>query len=231
MLRCSVTSELEEVVCTARIAFSKRSWPFVLTMAVPWLMCAGQRSVRRMAAMGGLRRSISSYYRFLSDGKWRLPLLTRSLFLLIVSTFKIRELTLVLDDTLCPKWGRHIYGTSSFFDHVKRPRAGYIWGHNWIVLAAVVRAGERAWVALPFWIGLYRSAACAAMLACDRQTRRVDRRTSAAANPSWEFGFQRLGRWRDLDRLSNCSAWPSTARASLSCCANSKRTGRHCVAS
>lgn len=156
MLRCSVSSELEEVVLTARCAFSKRSWPFVLTMAVPWLLCAGQRSIRRMAAMGGLRRSASAYYRFLSEGKWRLMPLTRSLFLLIVRTFKIRELTLVLDDTLCPKWGRRIFGTGSFFDHVRRPRPGYIWGHNWIVMAVVVRAGKTASVALPFWIKLYR---------------------------------------------------------------------------
>jgi hypothetical protein len=156
VLRCSVSSELEEVVLTARCAFSKRSWPFVLATAVPWLLCAGQRSLRRLAAMGGLRRSVSSYYRFLSEGKWRLPLLTHSLFQLIVRTFSLSELTLVLDDTLCAKWGRRIFGTGSFFDHVKRPRAGYVWGHNWIVLAVVVRAGKRASVALPFWIKLYR---------------------------------------------------------------------------
>jgi len=40
--------------------------------------------------------------------------LFRCLFELIVRTFRIRELTLVLDDTLCPKWGRRIYGTSTF---------------------------------------------------------------------------------------------------------------------
>jgi hypothetical protein len=156
VLRVKVTGELFEVTLSARAAFSKRSWPFVTAMAIPWLLCAGQRSIRRMASMGGLRRSASSYYRFLSEGKWRLPLLTRSLFHLIVKTFSLSELTLVLDDTLCTKWGRRIFGTGSFFDHVRRPRAGYIWGHNWIVLAVVVRAGKKACVALPFWIKLYR---------------------------------------------------------------------------
>jgi len=157
VLRVKVTDELLEVTLSARAAFSKRSWPFVAAMAVPWLLCAGQRSIRRMAAMGGLRRSASAYYRFLSEGKWRPLVLFRCLLQLIVKTFGIRELTLVLDDTLCPKWGRQIYGTSSYFDHVHRPRPGYIWGHNWVVLAVVVRAGKRAFVALPFWIGLYRS--------------------------------------------------------------------------
>jgi hypothetical protein len=109
-----------------------------------------------MAGMGSLRRSSSAYYRFLSDGKWRLPVLFRCLFQLIVSTFKLKELTLVLDDTLCPKWGRQIYGTGSYFDHVRRPRPGFIWGHNWIVLAVAIGAGKKACIALPFWIGLYR---------------------------------------------------------------------------
>lgn len=156
MLRVNITPDLLEITLNARAAFSKRSWPFVLATAVPWLLCAGQRSMRRLAAMGDLRRSTSAYYRFLSDGKWRLHLLFSSLFQLIVRTFCIHELTLVLDDTLCPKWGRNIYGTGSYFDHVRRPRAGFIWGHNWVVLAVVVRVGTKASVALPFWIGLYR---------------------------------------------------------------------------
>ena len=156
MLRVSVASDLEEVTLTAQAAFSKRSWPFVLSMAVPWILCAGQRSIRRLACMGGLRRSASAYYRFLSEGKWRATILFRSLLELIVEAFGIEELTLVLDDTLCPKWGRQIYGTASYFDHVRRPRPGFIWGHNWIVLAVVIRASDRAAVALPFWIRLYR---------------------------------------------------------------------------
>lgn len=156
MLRVKVTDDFLKVTFSARAAFSKRSWPFVTAMAVPWLLCAGQRSIRRMASMGGLRRSASAYYRFLSEGKWRLPVLFRCLFQLIVCTFKLKELTLVLDDTLCPKWGRQIYGTGSYFDHVRRPRPGFIWGHNWIVLAVAIGAGRKACTALPFWIGLYR---------------------------------------------------------------------------
>jgi hypothetical protein len=125
-------------------------------MAIPWLLCAGQRSIRRMAGMGTLRRSASAYYRFLSEGKWRLAVFLRCLFQLIVDTFKLKKLTLVVDDTLCPKWGRQIYGTGSYFDHVRRPRPGFIWGHNWVVLAVVIGTRKRACVSLPFWIALYR---------------------------------------------------------------------------
>jgi hypothetical protein len=141
---------------SAKIAFSQRSWPYLAACAVPWLLCAGQRSVSRLAALAMHRRSQSGYYRWLSDGKWRLRVFFKCLFDLIVGAFRISHLTLVLDDTLSAKWGRGIFGTAFHFDHTARPRAGYIWGHNWVVLAGVVPVGARAWVALPFWVALYR---------------------------------------------------------------------------
>lgn len=152
-----ISSSFLGVVLTARVAFSERSWPFVPALVLPWLLCAGQRCLTRMAALGSLRRHLSSYYRFLSDGKFRMEAFFRSLFELIVQTFPAGILALVLDDTLVPKWGRGIFGTGSFFDHVRRPRPGFIWGHNWVVLAVVVQLGPVAWVALPFWVRLYRS--------------------------------------------------------------------------
>lgn len=156
MLTVNVASELEQVTLSAEVAFSKRSWPFLLAMGIPWILCSGQRVIGRMAGIASHPRSKSAYYRFLSEGKWRLHLLYSSLLRLIVDTFKPTELVLVLDDTLCPKWGKQIYGASSFFDHTHRPRPGYIWGHNWVVLAVVVSVGKCS-AALPFWIGLYRA--------------------------------------------------------------------------
>lgn len=152
-----VSSDFDKIILTARLAFSKRSWPYVMAMAVPWILCAGQRCVSRLASSNMYRRSRSSYYRFLSDGKWRIRILFKTLFELIICSFRMTEAVIVIDDTLCPKWGRGIFGTSYHFDHVKRPRAGYIWGHNWVVLALVVQVGSTAWAALPFWVSLYRS--------------------------------------------------------------------------
>lgn len=149
-------SSFEDVVLTAKPAFSKRSWKYVLGLALPWLLLAGQRCMTRLALLAGPRRSLSAYYRFLSHGKWRLHVLFRCLFNLIVETFPAPTLTLVIDDTLCPKWGKGIFGTASHFDHAARPRAGFIWGHNWLVVAVVVQMGGRAWVAVPCWIELYR---------------------------------------------------------------------------
>jgi hypothetical protein len=156
MKRFTLSSSFLGVVLNAKIAFSERSWPYLAACAVPWLLCAGQRSVRRLAGLATHRRSESGYYRFLSDGKWRMQAFFKCLFDLITRTFRIVSLTLVLDDTLSPKWGRGIFGTAFHFDHTARPRAGYIWGHNWVVLATVVQVGKLAWVALPFWVALYR---------------------------------------------------------------------------
>ncbi len=96
MARYCVSSSFLGVVLSVRLAFSKRSWPYLAACAVPWLLCAGQRCVTRLAALGSHRRSRSGYYRWLSDGKWRLEVFFKCLFDLIVATFRISSLVLVL---------------------------------------------------------------------------------------------------------------------------------------
>lgn len=156
MIRYQSTSEFSEIVLSCRIAFSKRSWPYVIATAIPWLVQAGQRHIRRLSWRAALKRHESSFYRFFSRFKFRPQVFFKALLGLIVQAFGLTEILIVVDDTLCPKWGRHIFGTASFFDHVRRPRPGFIWGHNWVVLAVVVRLFG-APVALPFWVSLYRS--------------------------------------------------------------------------
>lgn len=149
------STEFLGVVLSAQVAFSKRSWPYMLDLALPWLMTQGQRSLTKLHALASSGRSLSGYYRFLSDGKFRLEMFWRSLFDLIVSVFRLKSLLIVADDTLCPKWGHRIFGTASFFDHVSRPRPGFIWGHNWVVLSLIVQWRSTP-IALPFWVQLYR---------------------------------------------------------------------------
>lgn len=156
MIRYSSTSDFSEIVVTCRVAFSKRSWPYLLATAIPWLIQSGQRHIRRLSLRAGWRRHESSFYRFFSRFKFRPQMFFKTLLLLILQTFELLEIRVVVDDTLCPKWGKHIFGTGSFFDHVRRPRPGFIWGHNWVVLAVVVLLFGVP-VALPFWVALYRS--------------------------------------------------------------------------
>lgn len=152
MYQLKTTSELTEILFTFRLAFSKRSWPYLLAMAVPWVLLAGQRSVRRLGAWAIHRRHRSSFYRFFSDFKFRRDVFFRALLDLIVKTFQPAELRVAVDDTLCPKWGKHIFGTASLYDS---SRPGFLWGHNWVVLAVVVPLFGVP-VALPFFVLLYR---------------------------------------------------------------------------
>ena len=156
MIQYHSTSDFSEIVLSCRCCFSKRSWPYLMAMAVPWLISSGQRHVRRLCARASWKRHESSFYRFFSRFKFRTEPFFKALLLLIIRKLKLPEVLIVVDDTLCPKWGRHIFGAASFFDHVHRPRPGFVWGHNWIVLAVVVQLFGVP-VALPFWIALYRS--------------------------------------------------------------------------
>ena len=103
MKRHHLSSSFLGVVLSAKIAFSQRSWPSLAACAVPWLLCAGPRCVTRLAPWGKHRRSRSGYYRFLSDGKWRMTVFFKCLLDLMVATFPAVSRVLVLDDTLSPK--------------------------------------------------------------------------------------------------------------------------------
>lgn len=155
MINYKSTSEFTEVVFSCRLAFSKSSWPYMLSTAIPWLVLSGQRSVRRLASGEMLKRHESSFYRFFSSYKFRPEVFFKALLMLVMETFKLKELTLAVDDTLCPKWGKKIFGAAYLFDHVKRPRPGTIWGHNWVVIAVVINT-HGVFMSLPIWISLYR---------------------------------------------------------------------------
>ena len=156
MMHYHSTSEFSEIIFNFRLAFSKRSWPYLCATAVPWLLRSGQRHIRGLSARTGLNRHEASFYRFFSHFKFRPEVFFKILLTLIIQTFQLKKLLIVVDDTLCPKWGRHIFGAGPFWDHTRRPRPGYIWGHNWVVPAIVVELFGVA-AALPFWVSLYRA--------------------------------------------------------------------------
>jgi hypothetical protein len=155
VIRFHSTSGFSALLCSFRDGFSKRSWPYWLATAVGWLIHTGQRHVRRLCSRANWRRHESGYYRFFSDFKFHPERFAKKLLELIIREFGLTELLIAVDDTLCPKWGKKIFGTAFFYDHVKRPKPGYIWGHDWVVLAVVVRLFGVP-ISLPFWVSLYR---------------------------------------------------------------------------
>ena len=53
MAHYEMSSSFLGVVLSVRVAFSKRSWPYLVAAAVPWLVCAGQRTITRVAKLAG----------------------------------------------------------------------------------------------------------------------------------------------------------------------------------
>jgi hypothetical protein len=69
-------------------------------------------------------------------------------------------LKIVVDDTLAPKKGPHVFGLGTHLDPVRSSRSYrvFVFGHCWVVLAVLMRLPftRRAW-ALPILLRLYRT--------------------------------------------------------------------------
>lgn len=88
----------------------------------------------------------SCYHRFFSHYSWSLDDLCRVLARMLVRCF-CREGPILLagDDTLCRKRGLHLFGAGMHHDPLLSSKAlkVFSWGHDWVVLALIVR--------LPWW--------------------------------------------------------------------------------
>ena len=88
----------------------------------------------------------SNYHRFFSHYSWSLDDLCRVLARVLVSTFCPEgSILLAGDDTLCRKRGLHLFGAGMHHDPLFSSKAHTVvtWGHDWVVLALLVR--------LPWW--------------------------------------------------------------------------------
>jgi hypothetical protein len=84
----------------------------------------------------------SRYHRFFSHAAWCLDTLCRFLARLLVATFAPSgTLVLAADDTLCRKRGLTLYGAGMHHDPLISSRALKLvsWGHDWVVLALLLR--------------------------------------------------------------------------------------------
>jgi hypothetical protein len=84
----------------------------------------------------------SRYHRFFSHAAWCLDTLCRFLARLLVAAFApTGTLVLAADDTLCRKRGLTLYGAGMHHDPLISSRALKLvsWGHDWVVLALLLR--------------------------------------------------------------------------------------------
>lgn len=97
------------------------------------------------------------FYSFLASGRISSLSLTRSWIKRLGDRMQVEGRTLVaLDDTMCPKTGKHIHGVDSHFDHASKiNQSTYLWGHCRVVVGLVLHIHGR-WACLPMLQGLYR---------------------------------------------------------------------------
>jgi len=126
-------------------AFSHRSFRHLVTILTGWILCR-RRTVTQMLIAAGVVGTIhhSVFHRFFSAATWSLDRLGLIVFGMI-EPYLSETCLLSLDDTLAHKRGRKTFGAGMHHDPLQSGQGQIVtsWGHNWIVLAVIVR--------FPFW--------------------------------------------------------------------------------
>jgi DDE superfamily endonuclease len=146
-----------------RPALTAPGFEKALVVFVGWVLSGGDHAVTTalVATDVARRRHHEAFHRFFSRGTWSPDDLGRLLFDRIVAWLPLAtSIQAVLDDTLAPKKGPHVFGLGTHIDAVRSTKKArvFCFGHVWVVLAIVVRVpfSRRAW-ALPVLFRLYRN--------------------------------------------------------------------------
>jgi len=166
-----IPSSLREIIQDFRGCFTKPGAENFARLIVGWMLCQTRTCISRVIqASGGIEvgAHFSKFYRFLSEGRWRVDDLGHVLFQLLLRFAPGRDLTLIIDDTLCHKSGPHIFGGAMHYDSHKSTygrgtsagkKGFFAFGQNWVVAALWIPC---PWdltrgIAVPFVFRLYRS--------------------------------------------------------------------------
>jgi hypothetical protein len=136
----------------------------------------------------------SCYHRFFSHYSWSLDDLCRVLARLLVRCFCPEgPILLAGDDTLCRKRGLHLFGAGMHHDPLLSSKAlkVFAWGHDWVVLALIVR--------LPWWaLGKVFALPIAFRLYTNRQglTKGQNKKASARKRVTKDHRVARKRKWK-----------------------------------
>ena len=144
-------------------AFTQPGFANMVVLFTGWVRTNGPHAVTQalvFAEVAGHRHH-EAFHRFFSRGAWEPDQLGRLLFQLIVRMLPEESaVPVVVDDTVAPKKGPHIFGLGSHLDAVRstKRRKVFCFGHCWVVLAVLMSFpfSRRTW-ALPVLFRLYRN--------------------------------------------------------------------------
>ena len=160
---------LEAIVQACAPAFTLPSFHTHCQLVLGWVLCLGRHRLCRVADAAqpqslrdhSRRHGLDTTYNFFERSAWTVTGLAYHVAVLILTRLHLcGTLTLLVDDTLAHKRGRHVFGIGWFRDAVAstRKRTATASGHNWVVVAlAVCLPGTNAPVlALPLLARLHR---------------------------------------------------------------------------
>jgi DDE superfamily endonuclease len=134
-----------------------------VVIAAGWILTQGTHAVTEALVVTDVsaRRHHEAFHRFFSRGTWSPDRLGQLLYWrlerALVGPSVVR---VVIDDTVAPKKGPHVFGIGSHLDAVRstKRRKVFTFGHCWVTLAVLVRVpfSQRIW-ALPVLFRLYRN--------------------------------------------------------------------------
>jgi hypothetical protein len=127
-----------------RPVFTRPSFRLFVHLVTGWALSCRHRYITECIFTSGHVGDghWSRYHRFFSHAAWCLDTLCRFLARLLVATFApTGTILLAGDDTLCRKRGLTLYGAGMHHDPLLSSRALKLvsWGHDWVVLALLVR--------------------------------------------------------------------------------------------
>jgi len=131
-------------------AFTHPSFQTHIEVLLGWVMCLGKRTEYGVfqatqadtAASRKERHPFDRFYNFFSRSAWTVHDLAHQVAVAIVVALNPRGvLYLVVDDTLLPKRGKHVYGLGWFRDAVASTakRVATASGNHWVVVGLAIR--------------------------------------------------------------------------------------------
>jgi hypothetical protein len=148
---------------TFRPALTAPGFRNFVALFAGWVRTTGTHAVTAALVAADVpgRRHHEAFHRFFSRGTWKPDELGRLAFeVLLKLVAPGATLRIVVDDTLAPKKGPHVFGLGSHLDAVRSTKRQKIFcfGHCWVTLAVVmpVPFSTRTW-GLPLLFRLYRN--------------------------------------------------------------------------
>jgi hypothetical protein len=124
-----------------RPALTAPSFTNLVVLFAGWVLTAGPHVVTEALVATGVagRRHHEAFHRFFSRGTWSPDDLGRLLFARLERHRGESPVRVVIDDTLAPKKGPHVFGLGTHLDAVRstRKHKTFSFGRVWVVLALV----------------------------------------------------------------------------------------------